>query len=191
MHDACLSVTTKCRCCWSVLSDSLPPHGLQHTRLPCISLSPGVCSNPCPLSQWSYLTISSSAASFSFCPQSFPASGFFFPTSWLFILFVVVLSNNPTFHQCLWKVSEPNGKELMGLIFLEYSVPSLGIFHGCVLITLTSWTQWWFLVALWFLTSWCNSVDRRSRAGVLCLACFTTLSFRFFIWVNEWMDFPS
>ena len=33
-----------------VLSDSLQPHGLQHTRSPCPSLSPGVCSNPCPLS---------------------------------------------------------------------------------------------------------------------------------------------
>ena len=32
-------------------------------------------SNSCPLSQWCYLTISSSAALFSFCPQSFPASG--------------------------------------------------------------------------------------------------------------------
>ena len=35
-----------------VLSDSLRPHGLQHARLPCPSLSPGVCSNSCPLSQF-------------------------------------------------------------------------------------------------------------------------------------------
>ena len=55
----------------------LQPHGLQHARLPCRSLSPGVCSNSCPLSQWCYLTISSSAAPFSFCLQSFPASGSF------------------------------------------------------------------------------------------------------------------
>ena len=34
----------------SVMSDSLPPHGLQHTRLPCPSLSPGASSNSCPLS---------------------------------------------------------------------------------------------------------------------------------------------
>ena len=45
----------------------------------------GVYSNSCPLSRWCYLTISSSAASFSFCPQSFPASGSF-PTSRLFAL---------------------------------------------------------------------------------------------------------
>ena len=55
----------------------LGPHGLQHTRLPCPSLSPGVCSNWCPLSQWCYLTISSSAVPFSFCLQSFPAPGSF------------------------------------------------------------------------------------------------------------------
>ena len=34
-----------------VVSDSLQPHGLQHTRLPCHLPSPGVCSNLCPLSQ--------------------------------------------------------------------------------------------------------------------------------------------
>ena len=56
----------------SVVSDSLWPHGLQHSRLLCPSLSPRVCSNSCPLSQWCYPTISSSAAHFSFCPQSFP-----------------------------------------------------------------------------------------------------------------------
>ena len=35
-----------------VVSNSLQPHGLWHARLPCPSLSPGVCSNSCPLSQW-------------------------------------------------------------------------------------------------------------------------------------------
>ena len=67
----------------SVVSDSSWPHGLQHTRLPCPSLCPRVCSNSCPLSQWCCLTISFSAIPFSFCLQSFPASGSF-PMSWLF-----------------------------------------------------------------------------------------------------------
>ena len=58
----------------AVVSDSLWPHGLQHTRLPCPSPSTGACSNSCPLSQWCYLTISSSASPFFFCLQSFPAS---------------------------------------------------------------------------------------------------------------------
>ena len=51
--------------------------------LPCTSLSPEVCSNSCALSWWCYLTISSSAALFSSCLQSFPAWGSF-PVSWLF-----------------------------------------------------------------------------------------------------------
>ena len=61
--------------CCSVVSDSLWPHGLQHTRLPCPSLSPGVCSNSCPLSWWCHSIILSSVTLF--CPQSFPASGYF------------------------------------------------------------------------------------------------------------------
>ena len=59
----------------SVVSDCLQPHGLQHTRLPLTSLSPGVCSNSCPMSQWCHPIISSSVAYFSSCLQSFPASG--------------------------------------------------------------------------------------------------------------------
>ena len=51
-------------------------HGLQHTRLPCPSLSPEVCSSPHPTSQWCHPTISSSVVPFS-CLQSFPASGSF------------------------------------------------------------------------------------------------------------------
>ena len=60
-----------------VVSDSLQPHGLQHIRLPRPSLTPRVCSDSCPLSQWCYLTILFSAAPMSFCLQSFPASGSF------------------------------------------------------------------------------------------------------------------
>ena len=58
-------------------NDSLQPHGLSHTRLPCPSLSPRVCSKSCPLSQWCYPTISFSVIPFSSCFQSFPASGSF------------------------------------------------------------------------------------------------------------------
>ena len=59
------------------MSDSLWPHGLQHARLPCPSLSPGVCSNSCLLSWWYHPTIPSSVTPFSSCLQSFPASGSF------------------------------------------------------------------------------------------------------------------
>ena len=57
--------------------DSLRFHGLQHTRLPYPSPSPGACSNSCPLSQWCHPTISSSVIPFSSCLQSFQAPGSF------------------------------------------------------------------------------------------------------------------
>ena len=67
----------------SVVSDSLQPHGLQHTRPPCPSPTPRVYSNSCPLSQSCHPTISSSVIPFSSCLQSFPESGSF-PMSQLF-----------------------------------------------------------------------------------------------------------
>ena len=59
------------------MSNSLWSHGLQHVRLPCLSLSLRVWPDSCPLSQWYYLTIWSFVTPFSSCPQSFPASGSF------------------------------------------------------------------------------------------------------------------
>ena len=67
----------------SVMSNSLRPHESQHAKLPCPSPTPRVYSNSCPLSRWCRPTISSSVVCFSFCPQSFPASGSF-PMSQLF-----------------------------------------------------------------------------------------------------------
>ena len=61
----------------SIMSDSLQPHGVQHTRLPCPSLSPGAYSNSCPLSRWCHPAVSSSVVPFSSCLQSFPSSGSF------------------------------------------------------------------------------------------------------------------
>ena len=56
------------------MSDSFWPHGLQHTRLPCLSPTPGGYSSSCPSSRWCHLTISSSVVPFSSCLQSFPTS---------------------------------------------------------------------------------------------------------------------
>ena len=81
-HSQTWGVFSHC-CCCSVISNSSHPHGWQHARLPYPSLSPRVCSDSCPLSQWCHLTISSSAAPISSYPQSFPASGSF-PVSQLF-----------------------------------------------------------------------------------------------------------
>ena len=55
-HDHCCSVVQSCLTLW--------PHELQHTRFPCLSASPWVCSNSCPLSQWCHPTISFSIVPF-------------------------------------------------------------------------------------------------------------------------------
>ena len=58
----------------SVVSDSLWPHGLHHARPPCLTPTPGVYSNSCPLSWWCHPAISSSVIPFSSHLQSLPAS---------------------------------------------------------------------------------------------------------------------
>ena len=69
MYQSISSVTQSCLTLWS--------HGLEHSRPPCSSPTPGVYSNSCPLSRWYHPTISSSVVPFSSCLQSFPASGSF------------------------------------------------------------------------------------------------------------------
>ena len=63
----------------SVMSDSLWPHGWQHARLLCPSLTPGTYSNSCPSSRWCHATIFAtiSVVPFSSHLQSFTASGSF------------------------------------------------------------------------------------------------------------------
>ena len=61
----------------SVVSDFLWPHKPQHSSPCCPSPTPGVQPNPCPLCRWCHPTISPSVVPFSYCPQSFSASGSF------------------------------------------------------------------------------------------------------------------
>ena len=61
----------------SVMSNSLRPHGLQHSRPPCPLPTSRVYSNSCPLHQWCHPTILSCVVPFSSCLHSFPASGSF------------------------------------------------------------------------------------------------------------------
>ena len=68
---------------YSVKSNTLWHHGLQHTRLPCPSPNPRACLDSYPLSRWCHPTISSSVVPFSSCLQYFPASESFL-MSWLF-----------------------------------------------------------------------------------------------------------
>ena len=94
--------------------DSLRPHKLQHASLPFPSLSPWVYSNPCPLIKWCYPTILSSAAPFSFCPQSFPVSRSF-PITWLFASGSQSIRTSssapvlPMNHDKLWKILQEMG----------------------------------------------------------------------------------
>ena len=87
----------------SGMSDSLQPHGLQHSRLPCPSLSPGVCSDSCPLNPWCHPTVSFSVTSFSLFPQSFlesvsfPMSQLFSSGSWSIGVSVSVIPVNIQF----------------------------------------------------------------------------------------------
>ena len=67
----------------SVVSNSLQPRELQHSRLSCPSPCPRTCSNSCPLGWWCHPTISSSVIPYSSCVQSFPASGSLL-ISWFF-----------------------------------------------------------------------------------------------------------
>jgi len=99
--------TLNCCCSVAKLCPTLWPHGLQHARLPCPSLSPGACWNSCPLSQWRHPTNSSSVATFSSHLQSFPASGSF-PMSWLFA------SHGPNYWSFSFNISPSN--EYSGLI---------------------------------------------------------------------------
>ena len=70
-------------CCCSVVSNSLQPHGLQHSSFSCPLPSPGAHTNSCPLSCWCHPSISSSVNPFSSCLPSFPLPGSF-PMSRLF-----------------------------------------------------------------------------------------------------------
>ena len=82
-HPNCSFWSSKQSFSYSVVSYSLRPHELQHTRPPCPSPTSGVYSNSCPLSRWYHPAISSSVAPFSSYPQSLPASGSF-PVNQLF-----------------------------------------------------------------------------------------------------------
>ena len=82
-----------------VVSDSLRPRGLYHARLLSLPLSPRICSNSCPLSQWCHLTISSSGALFSFSLSTDSLS------------FVLLTSNMSSHHHkrcniCVMKILE-------------------------------------------------------------------------------------
>ena len=91
-------------------SDNLRPHGLQYTRPPCPSPTPGVYSNLCPLSRWCHPTSSSSLVPFSSCLQSFASIRVFPNESVLHIRW-------PKYWSFSFSISPSN--EYSGLIFFR------------------------------------------------------------------------
>ena len=89
------------------MSNSLPPHGLQHIGLPCPLPTPGACLNSSPSSRWCHPTILSSVVPFSSCPQSFPAISIFSNESVLHI-------RRPKYGSFSFSLSPSN--EYLGLI---------------------------------------------------------------------------
>ena len=83
------------------------PHGLWHTRFPCPSLSSIVCSNSCPLSQWYYLTLSSSGNPLLLLPSIFPSIRVFSKVSALHMSW-------PSYWSLSFSISPSN--EYLGLI---------------------------------------------------------------------------
>ena len=75
MTSPCLHQFSSVQFSCPVVSDSLRPHGSQHTRPPCPSPTPGVYPNSCPLNRWCHAAILSFVLPFSSCSQSLPVQG--------------------------------------------------------------------------------------------------------------------
>ena len=95
------------QCSCSVMSNSLWPHGLQPTRLPCPSPTPGACSNSFPLNQWCHPTILSSVIP---SPPAFNLSQYHGLFQWVsiyfFIIWLISLSISPPIWSMLLKITE-------------------------------------------------------------------------------------
>ena len=103
----------------SVVSDSLQLHGLQHSRLPCPSSSPGACSNSCPSSQWCHPTISSLCWPLLLLPSIFPSIRVFSSEPAVHIRWPK--AQNVVFAECLYRASQKSllwGREPGWLLLL-------------------------------------------------------------------------
>ena len=97
------------------MSSSLQSHGLQHARLPCPSLSPGVCSNACPLSRWCHRTISSSV------PTAPPASNPSQHEAKWCLCFSIHWSVTPPDNQANWRSeASPSAGSFLRVLWFEH-----------------------------------------------------------------------
>ena len=143
------------------MSDSFHHHGLQHTRLPCPSLSPWVCSNSCPLCQWCHPAI---YHPFLLLPSIFPSIRVFSNESALPIRWLMYWSFS-------FNISPSN--EYSGLISLRIDWFDLPAVQG----TLKSLLQPQFKsinsLALSLLYLWSNSHPYRTTGKTIALTIQT------------------
>ena len=118
----------------SVVSDSLQPHELQHTMLPCPLPSPRACSNSSPLSQWCHPTISSSVTTFSLLASIFLRIRVFSNESVLHIRWLKYWSFN-------FSISPSN--EYLGMISFRIDWFDLTVVQGVLsrIFSSTIWTM--------------------------------------------------
>ena len=167
-----------------VLSDSLRPCGLQHSRLPCPPVSSGVCSSSSPLSQWCYLTISSSATLFSFCLHSFPASGSF-PVSWLYASGGQSIGASASVLVLLMNIQGWFPLGLTGLIFLQSKglsrvLSSTTVWKHLVKITWAGFVCLYFFLWEGLFKKWKDvSYSQIGRFNILQMSILLKLIYRF------------
>ena len=156
----------------SVKSSSFSPHGLQHARLLCPSLSSRACSNSCPSSQWCHPTISASVILFSSCLQSFPASGSF-PRSQFFASgdHRIVASASASVLPMNIRISlQSKG---LSRVFSNATVQKHRFFDAQPSLQSKSHTRTWLLKAylgVWLLGTWLDDIFSGSQADSLELA---------------------
>ena len=170
----------------SVVSDSLWPHELQHTRPPCPSPTPGVYSNSCPLSWWCHLAISSSVVLFSSCPQSLPASGSF-PMSQLFAWGGQSIGVSPSASVLPMNTQDwsPLGMDWLDLLAVQGTLKSLLQHHSSKAIFNTKFKSSIFQLSAFFIVQLSHpymttgkiiALTRRTFVGKVMCLLFNMLS---------------
>jgi len=118
----------------SVVSNSLKPHGLKHSRLPCPIPSSWACTNPWPSSQWYLPIVSSSVIPFSSCLLSFPGSGFF-----MFQLWYLYMTTGKTKALTIWTFVGKVMSLLFNMLSIFNTLPRFAIIfiprNKCLLIS--------------------------------------------------------